>query len=105
MAIYEATSKFPTDERYGITMQLRKAAVSVPSNIAEGQGRNSKREFLHFLSIAVGSLKEVETQMLISHGLGYLTTSQINALLQIANDAGCLMGGLARSLRRLTTSH
>jgi hypothetical protein len=57
LAIYEITSNFPNDERYGITSQLRKAGVSIPSNIAEGQGRNSKGEFLHHLYIAPGSLK------------------------------------------------
>lgn len=107
LAIYRATSKFPIEERYGITSQLRRAGVSVPSNIAEGQGRNSRGEFLHHLSVAIGSLKEAETQILLSDGLGYLSKPQVDTLMSLAKEVGRLMGGLIRSLRQrsLTTSH
>jgi len=71
--VYRVTKLFPRDEIYGLTNQLRRAAVSVPSNIAEGQGRDSTKEFLHHLSMAHGSLCEVETQLLIAQGLEYLT--------------------------------
>jgi len=70
--IYEATQRFPSAERYGLTNQLRRASVSVPSNIAEGQARFSQKEFHHFLSQARGSLVEIETQLLIARALTYL---------------------------------
>jgi four helix bundle protein len=71
--IYIVTRDFPKDEQYGLSSQLRRAAVSVPSNIAEGAARISKREFAQFLSVARGSLAEVETQILIAKDLSYLT--------------------------------
>src|SRR5579883_1069032 len=80
-AIYRATKGFPKEEIYGLTSQLRRAAVSVPSNIAEGQGRNSTREFLHHLSMAYGSLMEAETQLLIAETLDYLSPQETNSLL------------------------
>jgi len=71
--IYTITKQFPREELYGLTNQLRRAAVSVPSNIAEGQARYSAREFHHFLSHARGSLVEIETQVMISENLGYIS--------------------------------
>ena len=71
-AIYKALKTFPPEERYGICDQIRRAAVSVPSNIAEGFGRDTPKEFAHFLSIARGSLYEVSTQLEIAHRIGYL---------------------------------
>jgi len=73
MEVYAATKSFPRDELYGLATQLRRAAVSVPSNIAEGQARYSPREFHQFLSHARGSLVEIETQLMIAQNLGYLT--------------------------------
>jgi four helix bundle protein len=98
MAVYEATAHFPREERYGITSQIRKAAISIPSNIAEGQGRRSKREFRHFLFIALGSLMEVETQILISKALTYLKSSQTEKLLAKIAEVGRLLNGLSKSL-------
>lgn len=72
-AIYKAAAGFPKDELFGLTSQLRRAAVSIPSNVAEGQGRLSEKEFRHFLGQARGSLMEVETQLQIAANLGYLT--------------------------------
>lgn len=80
--VYKATSSFPNDERFGLTSQLRRAAVSIPSNIAEGAGRNSKKEFCNFLGIANGSSYEVQTQLVISNKLSLLNTDLLNGLLQ-----------------------
>jgi four helix bundle protein len=70
--VYKTTRGLPDDERFGLTTQLRRAAVSVPSNIAEGQARQSTREFRHYLHIALGSLAEVDTQVVLAIGLGYM---------------------------------
>lgn len=76
LAVYEIVKIFPKDELYGLTSQIKRAAVSVPSNIAEGFGRRSGREKDQFYSIAHGSLTEVENQLLIAHGVGYITDEQ-----------------------------
>ncbi len=97
-AVYKASQAFPKEETYGLTSQIRKAAVSVPSNIAEGQGRKSTKEFLHFLSIALGSLREVETQILIAERLTYLNKKQTTPLLTLSSEVGRLINGLHNSL-------
>jgi four helix bundle protein len=79
LEVYRATQNFPKAELYGLTNQIRRAAVSVPSNIAEGKGRFSDREFALFLRHARGSLLEVETQLLIAGRLGYLTTAETDS--------------------------
>jgi len=95
-AVYEVTRCFPADETYGLASQLRRAAVSVPSNLAEGAGRDGVREFLRFLSIARGSLSELETQLLIAADLGYLPAEhRAFALLQRVSR---LITGLHRKL-------
>ena len=73
--IYSATKFFPSEERFGITQQMRRSAISIPSNIPEGSGRKSKKEFIQFHSIAQGSLAELETQITISRELNYLTST------------------------------
>jgi len=97
--IYAVTKRFPSEERYGITNQLRRAAVSVPSNIAEGQARFSQKEFHHFLSQARGSLVEVETQLLISNDLKYLQPAKANDLLAAAEELGRILNGLIASIK------
>jgi four helix bundle protein len=96
--VYGATRGWPKDEIYGLTNQIRRAVVSVPSNIAEGQGRNSPKEFMHHLSIARGSLLEVETQALIAQRLGYIPSELAERILSSADDVSRLISGLARYL-------
>jgi len=80
--IYETTTSFPETEKFGITNQLRRASVSVPSNIAEGCSRKSKNDFSRFLEIAIGSMYEIETQLLISNDLNFIQKNDLNYLLQ-----------------------
>jgi four helix bundle protein len=100
-AIYTATKAFPVEERYGLTNQLRRAAVSVPSNIAEGQARFSAKEFYRFLSTARGSLVEVETQVEIAHNLAYLTGAQSIVLLKSIAELGRILNGLLASVKAI----
>jgi four helix bundle protein len=97
---YRATARFPRDEIYGLTSQLRRAAVSIPSNIAEGQGRFGAAEFRHFLRQANGSLMELETQILIAERLDYITSDEANNLLNNAAEVGKILNGLIASLER-----
>ncbi|MCC6125837.1 MAG: four helix bundle protein [Pirellulales bacterium] len=103
-AIYLATTKFPREELYGLTIQLRRAAVSVPSNIAEGHGRTSTRDFLHFLSVSHGSLKEVETQIIIAERLKYIENPIKDGLFEKTSEVGRLISGLSYSLRNKINS-
>jgi len=111
--IYRYTAEFPRSETYGLTAQMRSAAVSIPSNIAEGQARSSSKEFLHFLSIALGSLAELETQIELATRLGYPGTQFGVARAQIevlGKKLHCLRNSLRDRVLRashqpLTTSH
>jgi len=80
--VYKATASYPTDERFGLTSQIRRASVSISSNIAEGAGRNSKKEFCNFLGIANGSAYELQTQLVISNKLNLLQDDLLNDLLK-----------------------
>ena len=105
-AVYRATNSFPKTEIYALTNQIRRAAVSIPSNIAEGQGRNSTRDFLHFLSVAQGSLMELETQITIAERLGYLKKEQEANLLESTAEVSRMLSGLKSSLnKKLATNH
>ena len=97
--IYKLTDNFPKAEMFGLSSQLRRAAISVPSNIAEGQGRDSTKEFLHHLTIASGSLMEVETQIQIASNLLYIEKPDAGKLLSQCDEVGRLLNGLLRSLR------
>lgn len=79
--IYLVTNDFPNEERFGLTTQLRRSSVSIPSNIAEGSSRKSNKDFARFLEIAIGSAYEIETQLLISNDLGFITEENLNPLL------------------------
>jgi four helix bundle protein len=97
--IYRSTQAFPDSERFGLTAQLRRAAVSVPSNVAEGQGRISTGEFKQFLGHARGSLLEVEMQIVIAANLGYFTHDQSGNLLKRTIAVGRILNGLIGSLK------
>lgn len=97
-ATYRVTKRFPTGERYGLVTQLRRAGVSVASNIAEGHARTLP-DYLRHLLISKGSLTEMETQFIVSTRLGFLTTADADALLQSCDQVGRMLGGLRKSLR------
>lgn len=98
--VYRGTGSFPATERYGLSAQLRRCVVSVPSNIAEGRGRATLADFLRHLSIANGSLMEVETQAIIATKLGYLSREPSEALLKHSGEVGRMLAGLVRALKR-----
>ena len=94
--IYSITREFPADERFGIIQQMRRSAVSVPSNIAEGAGRASKKEFVYYLSIAQGSLSELETQVIISRELGFV--EDVEDIEGLIGGVRAMIWGLMRKL-------
>ena len=98
--VYKLLKKFPADERYELCSQIRRAAVSVPSNIAEGSGRVSVKEKIHFLEIAYGSLTEVYCQLLIAVDLGYITTDDVEGVRNLFFDVSRLVAGLSASYKR-----
>ena len=96
---YRATAPFPKSETYGLTSQIRRAATSIPANIAEGYGRGSRKEYVQFLTFAQGSLKELETHFIVAEKLSYLTAVQMNRLLSQTDELGRMLGSLIRKLR------
>lgn len=96
--VYRLTSKFPSEEKYGLVAQLRRAAVSVPSNIAEGQARNGTREFLQFLSHASDSLAELETQLWLSVDLSHCGPSDVRSSLQQIEELQKMVAAIRRKL-------
>ncbi|MGA9994382.1 MAG: four helix bundle protein [Pyrinomonadaceae bacterium] len=97
--VYKATESFPKEEKFGLTSQIRRAAVSIPANIAEGAGRQSPKEFAHFLSNAQGSASELETELIIAHKLGYLNEHRFLELRTALERIGRLITGLSHHLR------
>ena len=97
---YRMTKVFPAEERYGMTTQIRRAASSVPANIAEGQGRQSTKEFLHFLGIARGSLSELETHLLLSQRVELSTPEAVDQLLELSDRVSRLLSGLCKALEQ-----
>jgi len=103
--VYTLAESFPKVEVFGLASQLRRAIVSVPSNIAEGQGRDSTKEFIHHLSIAYGSLMEAETQIQIASNLGYISQVDADKVVDQAAEVGRLINGLSRFLKRSLTGN
>jgi len=101
-AVYRITRDWPREEQYGLTSQIRRAAVSIPSNLAEGHGRSGPREYAHHVSIAFGSLCELETQMLIGEQLGYANGATTAELMTKTAEVRRLIRGLIRSLQTRT---
>ena len=98
-SVYEVTSHFPEAEKFGLTSQMRRGVVSVASNIAEGQGRNSKGEFIQFLGHARGSLQEAETQLLVAERRKFAPSDQVAVLMKQCDKVRRLLNGLINSLR------
>ena len=96
--LYESTRQMPGDERFGLTSQLRRAAVSIPSNIAEGQGLGKDGQFLHHLHISYGSLRELETQTILSKRLRFIRDEDTSAILNHCGEVGRLLNGLMNSI-------
>ena len=99
IAVYQCTTKFPKEEMFGLTSQLRRAAVSASSNIVEGSAKSSQADYIRFLEISYGSVCEVEYQLSLATRLGYLNETDSNQVTSIANETGRVLNGLLRSLK------
>ena len=103
MSVYRATESFPKEERFGLTSQIRRAAVSIPANIAEGAARDSPKEFTYFLSNAQGSASGLETELLIAQRLGYLGDNNYDGMRMELNSIGRMIVGLSKSIKSKMT--
>ena len=99
-ACYRLTRGFPAEELYGLTSQIRRAAVSIPANIAEGHARLHRGDYLRSLSVAMGSVTELETELLVARQLGYLTTDDVRCASASADEVGRMLRAIVRALRR-----
>jgi len=97
--VYRITSNFPKSEKYGLTSQMRRASVSIPSNLAEGAARKGNKEFMHFLNIAQGSISELDTQLELAYRLGYINKEEYSSLINRATEISKMLYGLSRSLK------
>jgi len=97
--VYQQSDKFPQREIFGLRQQLERSAVSIPSNIAEGHARDSTKEYLHHISIALGSLAELETQAILARRRGYFPEGAGDELLALADEVGKMLRGLQKSLK------
>ena len=102
VALYQATERFPQEEKFGLTSQLRRAAVSIAANIAEGAARKTSKEFGYFLSNSQGSTSEVETELLIAYRLHYLPEQTFRSLTAALDEISRMLTGLARHVQRRT---
>jgi four helix bundle protein len=98
--IYELTAKFPTEEKYGLVSQIRRCVVSVPSNIAEGSGRNTDKDFAHFLNISLGSAYELETLLTLSLDVKFISEQQLESILLKISEIQKMTFGLIKTLRQ-----
>jgi len=98
--VYRLTRRFPRDERYGLTSQIRRAAVSIPANIAEGHGRLHRGDYLRSLSVAIGSVMELETELLLAQQLGYATAEEARRASDWAGEVSRMLAAIVRALRR-----
>lgn len=99
LEVYRITCAFPPSEQYGLTSQMKRASVSIPSNIAEGYKRQSRKEYLQFLSIANGSTGELETQLLLSRDLGFLSIGDFQRALKLSEEVSKGLGNLMKALK------
>ncbi len=99
ISVYRHTAAFPSDERFGLTVQMRRAAASVPSNIAEGKGRPSDAELIHYLGRARGSLFEIDTQLAIGEQLGYASKEKCDPVRREITRVGQMLSGMIRAMR------
>ena len=100
--IYQVTARFPDEEKFGLTSQMRRSAISIPSNIAEGAGRSTPKEFVNFLHISQGSIAELETQLLIAKNLGFAEDGMIDKVIAKLDEISKMIIGLQKSLRNKT---
>jgi four helix bundle protein len=100
--VYKTTRDFPKEELFGLTNQLRRASISIPSNIAEGFGRKTQQQFIYFLQISLGSTFEIETQLIIAQKQEYVNKGQLQGLLQEVEDVKKLINGMIRHYKRNT---
>jgi four helix bundle protein len=103
-SVYKTTSNMPREELYGLTSQMRRAAVSIPSNIAEGEGRRPHGEFLHMLSISYGSLRELETQTVLANRLSFIQDNDARTVMEECGEVGRLLNGLMKSVASRASS-
>jgi four helix bundle protein len=103
LAVYRSTRAFPREELYGLTSQMRRAAVSIPSNIAEGYGRNSRRDYRQFLGIARGSNLELQTQLIIAQALEFGVTQNLAAATSLSEEVGRMLSAIIRRLEQPPT--
>lgn len=102
LSVYKTTQSFPKEEVYGLTSQIRRSAVSIPSNIVEGKARKSKNEYERFLLISRGSLEELSYQMFLSRDLGYIRDKEYNEFLKLSIEVGKLLNGVINALKNKT---
>ena len=103
VCVYEVTNKFDKDEKYVLTQQLKRAAISVSSNIAEGSQRGSSPDFIRFLNMSRGSVAEIETQIIIAERLKYISNEELKKLEERLKEIGVMLNGLVKSLKNKAT--